>query len=423
MFKFIHAADIHLDSPLKGLERYEGAPDEEIRGATRRALENLVKLAIEREVDFVLIAGDLYDGDWKDHNTGLFFVKQMSRLRKAEIPVIMISGNHDAANKMTKKLRLPDNVELLSYTRPKTAKSNKLHELGVAVHGRSFAKAAEYDNMARDYPERDSGLYNIGLLHTSLAGAEGHEPYAPCTIDELRQKQYDYWALGHVHNREIVSDDPLIVFCGNIQGRHIREMGAKGCYLVSVDEQGKAELDFQPLDVLRWDVCEVPIADAQRAEDVLDSFSTRLSVLNQTHEGMPLAIRVVVTGRSLVHEQLVTDPIGWTNQVRSTALDLTGGNVWVEKVKFQTLAARVSDGTEPVDGPIGELLRYVSELRDNEPQLKELSVELADLRHKLPNELTSGEDALALDDPNRLREWLDEVQPLLLSRLDGTTET
>ena len=126
-------------------------------------------MAIEREVDFVLIAGDLYDGDWKDHNTGLFFVKQMSRLRKVEIPVIMISGNHDAANKMTKKLRLPDNVELLSHTRPKTAKSNKLHELGVAVHGRSFAKAAEYDNMARDYPERDTGLYNCEPTTTTKA--------------------------------------------------------------------------------------------------------------------------------------------------------------------------------------------------------------------------------------------------------------
>ncbi|MDX1487962.1 MAG: DNA repair exonuclease, partial [Acidiferrobacterales bacterium] len=118
MFKFIHAADIHLDSPLKGLEQYEGAPVEEIRGATRRALENLVDLAIEREVDFVLIAGDLYDGDWKDHNTGLFFVAQMRRLREAGIPVVMISGNHDAANKMTKSLRLPDNVELLSHARP-----------------------------------------------------------------------------------------------------------------------------------------------------------------------------------------------------------------------------------------------------------------------------------------------------------------
>jgi DNA repair protein SbcD/Mre11 len=109
MLRFIHAADIHLDSPLKGLEQYEGAPVDEIRGATRRALENLVDLAIDREVDFLLIAGDLYDGDWKDHNTGLFFVAQMHRLREADIPVVMISGNHDAANKMTRTLRLPDN--------------------------------------------------------------------------------------------------------------------------------------------------------------------------------------------------------------------------------------------------------------------------------------------------------------------------
>ncbi len=182
MFKFIHAADIHLDSPLKGLEQYEGAPVEDIRGATRRALEKLVELAIEREVDFVLIAGDLYDGDWKDHNTGLFFVRQMSYLREANIPVIMINGNHDAANRMTKSLRLPHNVEVLSHTRSQTAKTKKLRELGVAVHGRSFAKAAEYDNLARDYPPKQDGLFNIGLLHTSLAGAEGHEPYAPCTI-------------------------------------------------------------------------------------------------------------------------------------------------------------------------------------------------------------------------------------------------
>ena len=110
--KFIHAAYVHLDSPLRGLERYEGAPVDEIRGATRRALENLFELAIDREVDFVLIAGDLYDGDWKDHNTGLFFVKQAARLHEASIPIYMISGNHDAANRMTRSLRMPDNVTL-----------------------------------------------------------------------------------------------------------------------------------------------------------------------------------------------------------------------------------------------------------------------------------------------------------------------
>jgi DNA repair exonuclease SbcCD nuclease subunit len=118
MIRFLHAADIHLDSPLTGLERYEGAPVEELRGATRRALENLVELAIERELDFVLIAGDLYDGDWKDHNTGLFFVDRMNRLREAAIPVVIISGNHDAANRMTRSLRRPDTWNCSATSEP-----------------------------------------------------------------------------------------------------------------------------------------------------------------------------------------------------------------------------------------------------------------------------------------------------------------
>lgn len=422
MFKFIHAADIHLDSPLKGLERYEGAPVDEIRGATRRALENLVELAIEGNVDFVLLAGDLYDGDWKDHNTGLFFVSQMSRLREANIPVIIVNGNHDAANRMTKSLRLPDNVELLSHTRPQTATTKQLRELGVAVHGRSFAKAAEYDNLARDYPEKQSGLFNIGLLHTSLAGAEGHEPYAPCTLDELRRKQYDYWALGHVHNREILCHDPPVVFCGNSQGRHIREPEAKGCYLVTVDERGNTKLDFQPLDVFRWTLCEVDASGAQHVDDVPELFAGELAKLTRQHPELPLAVRVVVTGRSQAHKQLVAEPLAWTNHIRATALDVARGSVWVEKVKFRTAATHNLNEAARVDGPLGELLRYFNELSDDDRQLSELSQELADLRRKLPDELTRGEDSLALDDPDRLREWLREVQPLLIGRLAEAIE-
>jgi len=417
VFKFIHTADIHLDSPLRGLERYEGAPVDEVRGATRRALENLIDLAGEQEVDFVVIAGDLYDGDWKDHNTGLFFVSQMSRLREAGIPVIVISGNHDAANKMTKSLPLPDNVAWLSHKRPQTANIKKLHELGVAVHGRSFGRAAEYDNLARDYPERQSGLFNIGLLHTSLSGAEGHEPYAPCDIDELRRKQYDYWALGHIHNRYVKNNDPPIAYCGNIQGRHIRETDAKGCYVVTVDDGGDIEMHFHALDVFRWGVCQVGVGGAQRTEDVLERFSSELSKLTRKHADMPLAVRVVVTGRSRVHERLVANPVAWTSDIRATALDITNGSVWIEKVKFQTSPTRDLDSATWTDGPIGELLRYVRELRDNEALLLEVSEDIGDLSRKLPVELTTGADALVLDDPDRLREWLDEVQPLLLSRL------
>jgi len=417
MIRFIHAADIHLDSPLKGLEQYEGAPVDEIRGATRRALERLVELAIDREVDFVLIAGDLYDGDWKDHNTGLFFVGQMHRLRDAQIPVVIIGGNHDAANKMTRSLRLPDSVELLTHTRPSTAKSKRLAELGVAVHGQSFGKAAEYENLVPSYPAMQPGVFNIGVLHTSLAGADGHEPYAPCTLDELRHKSYDYWALGHVHTRRVVCEDPPIVFPGNIQGRHIREPGAKGCYVVEADDQGRCHLEFQPLDVFRWMTCAIDATGVTRPDDILDRFSSSLDRLIQEHSGLPLAVRVEVAGRTDAHQALRSDPVRWTNELRALALGVPNSNVWVEKIRWRTASTRDLTGAFDASGPIGTLMSYLAELRDDEFALGELVQVLDDLRAKLPDELRHGEEALCLNDPLQVRQWLEEVQPLLMSRL------
>src|SRR5262245_55175034 len=154
MFQFLHAADIHLDSPLKGLERYEGAPVERTRNATRKALSNLVQLAIDREVAFVVIAGDLYDGDWRDYQSGLFFAGQMSRLKEADIPVVIIAGNHDAANKMTKDLRLPDNVKRLGHKKPETT---RLDGCQVAIHGQSFATPAVHEDLAITYPSAERG--------------------------------------------------------------------------------------------------------------------------------------------------------------------------------------------------------------------------------------------------------------------------
>ena len=248
MFKFIHAADIHLDSPLRGLEQYEGAPVQEIRDAARRALANLVDLAIDQEVAFVLIAGDLYDGDWRDYNTGLYFVDQVRRLREANIPLYLISGNHDAANRMTRTLRMPDNVTFFSADAPETA---LIPELDVAIHGQSFATAAVYEDLSEGYPVAKSGYFNVGVLHTCASGREGHDRYAPCSLEGLKAKGYDYWALGHIHIREILSEQPIIAFSGNIQGRHIKETGAKGCLLVTVNDDQSMQADFRALDCKR----------------------------------------------------------------------------------------------------------------------------------------------------------------------------
>jgi DNA repair exonuclease SbcCD nuclease subunit len=419
MLRFLHAADVHLDSPLRGLEAYEGAPVDEIRGATRRALESLVDVAIHHNVDFVLIAGDIYDGDWKDHNTGLFFVAQMSRLREAGIPVVMISGNHDAANKMTRSLRLPENVELLGHAKPTTADSTLLRQLGVAVHGQSFGSPAEFSNLATSYPLRKSGMFNVGLLHTSLDGADGHEPYAPCTLEHLRQKEYDYWALGHVHTRQVCCEDPPVVFPGNVQGRHIREAGAKGCYLVTADERGQCELQFIPLDVFRWEVCTLDVSEAERPHDVLDRFSLQLKQLAQQHAGLPLAVRVEIAGATKVHSSLCSDPVRWTNELRAIALDQTHQGLWIEKVKWRTTPKRdASDGSDD-SGPIGTLRDYLTELRGDDAQLEAIAGSLHDLQRKLPEELLRGDDALRFDDHSQLRQWLDDVEELLLSRLRG----
>jgi predicted phosphodiesterase len=199
------------------LEAHEGAPVELLRGATRRALENLVELALAEQVAFIVIAGDVYDRDWKDYSTGLFFRRQMTRLREARIPVYLIHGNHDAASIISRKLNLPDNVHEFSN---RCAQSHPVEGHPVVIHGRSFPNRAVEENLAREYPPAVPGKFNLGLLHTSLNGPCGHDTYAPCAEQDLREKGYHYWALGHVHQPQIISEDPYIVFAGNCQGRH-----------------------------------------------------------------------------------------------------------------------------------------------------------------------------------------------------------
>jgi len=415
MFKFIHAADIHLDSSLRGLSQYEGAPVEAIRQAARRALENLVQLAIDEEVGFVLIAGDLYDGDWKDYRTGLYFVAQMTRLREAKIPVYLITGNHDAANKMTKALRLPETVRMLSSKKPETV---HLADYNVAIHGQGFATMSVMDDLSEAYPPADSSCLNIGLLHTSATGREGHERYAPCTIEGLRAKRYDYWALGHVHKREILhEEDPLIVFPGNIQGRHIRECGPKGCMLVTVDDRNQPKVQMRPLDVLRWETCKVAPCEAQNGDDMVQCFAAQLSSMVEACDDRFLALRVEISGPCPAHKKIAAAQQHWTNEIRSAAIQLGSGNIWIEKVKIQTLLPQLSDQTELREGPLGELIQFVEELCVDEARLEKLGEELADLKKKLPAELKEGPEKLDLDSPAAMRHFLDNVKDLLIDRL------
>lgn len=414
MFRFLHAADIHLDSPLRGLELPPGAPLEQIRGAGRRAFENLVSLALDEDVSFLLLAGDLYDGDWRDFNTGLFFNRQMARLKEHGIPVIAISGNHDAASQITKSLHPPDNVRFLATRKPETC---HLKELQVAIHGQGFATRAVTDNLAAAYPQAIAGCFNIGLLHTALTGREGHEPYAPGTVAHLCARGYQYWALGHVHQREVVLTDPWIVFPGTIQGRHIREQGARGCTLVTVADGQVSRVEHRDLDVLRWVLCRIDLTGCGTVEELYAPLHQALHDALESGDGRPVIARVELTGATAVHQRLQRETDRWANEVVSMAANLGGAGLWIEKVTFRTresldLALLMAD-----DSPVGGLLRMISGLQAGTERLADLDPEIGGFLAKLPAEIRTGSDPFQPDDEQQWAEICADVRDLLTARL------
>ena len=333
MFKFIHAADPHLDSPLHGLSSHPGAPTEALRNATRRAFANLVQLAINERVDFIVLAGDLYDGDWRDYGPGIFFTQQMALLKKAGIPVYLIAGNHDAESIITRRLPSLTNVHWFSTRKPE---SMEVPGLPVVIHGQGFPDRSVPENLSLAYPEAVPGKFNLGLLHTSLQGRAGHDTYAPCSVEDLLSKHYDYWALGHIHQPEVLHTQPFISFAGNLQGRHIRETGPRGCNLVTVAENHALTVEFRPLDVIRWELIVVDIAGLTDESSVLERFGQALESALQASDERMIAARIHFSGATALHGTLHRQADDWYHQCLARTLEITADGLWLEQVKFAT---------------------------------------------------------------------------------------
>ena len=362
----------------------------------------------------VLLAGDLFDGDWRDYSTGLYFAAQMSRLRQAGIVVALVRGNHDAASQLTRHLSLPDNVHELPSRKPATV---VFEELGIAVHGQSFATRRVTADLAKDYPAPVPELLNIGLLHTSLTGRPEHEPYAPCSLETLVERGYDYWALGHVHAREVVCRDPWVVFPGNLQGRHAREAGDKGATLIAVEDGRVLDVEHRPLDVVRFCVCEVDVGELQTAEDVVDRVREQLQQQAEAAEERVVAARIRVVGQSSAHGPLSRDPERWVAELRAAANAVASTHVWVEKIELHTRAPMDPVQLRACDDALGHLLSSLAEVERGGQALQGLQDELDGLRRKLPAEAREGPDGVRLDDPEYIAQALEHVEQQLLARL------
>ena len=413
MFKFMHAADIHLDSPLLNLDQYDGAPVDVFRNATRSAFDNMIDLAIDEQVQFVLIAGDLYDGDCRDSSTPLHFRRQMVRLQEHNIRAFIIQGNHDAGVRKAFSFELPDNVKLFSTRKPETV---KLQELQVAIHGQGFAERDVHEDLSANYPQPDPSCFNLGMLHTSCGHYEQHTSYAPSTIRGLTDKGYQYWALGHIHKREVLAQGRCwIVYSGNTQGRHIRETGAKGCEIVTVDHGEVVHVQQRPIDVVRWEQVAVDASDCESTEEMIEKVRREIDTVSTEAEGRPLAVRVHISGETAAHSELIRHADHWDRSIRDAIVDRFDELVWVEKIKFQTTSPGKTD--QESSEAIRQLLEGIDELQETQLAIDEIRPEIDQLLRLIPTDPRIENENFDFTNDTQRTEITHDVKELLMSRL------
>jgi DNA repair protein SbcD/Mre11 len=406
-FTFLHAADLHLGSPFTGLALRDETLAQRFAKASRDAFSNLISRAIEERVSFVVIAGDIYDGEWKDTSIGLFFNREVARLDRSGIRVFVLKGNHDAESVVTRAISLPGNVFQFP-TKPKTV---RIEELEVALHGRSFSDRAMTENIVLDYPDPVPGWFNIGVLHTSCEGRPGHANYAPCTVSQLKSLGYQYWALGHVHEYEELGWDPWIVFPGNLQGRSIRECGPKGAVLVDVDDGRVTAVRRLFVDQARWAVVAVNLDGIVEGAEALRKIEDEIRPATEQAEGRLLAVRVQLTGASALHHALKADPQSFSDEVQAAA-DRCREDVWVESLRIEIAETPVhtSSGASidslDLDAALTPLL--------SDPALRKSAADLiAEITAKLPRGISTNDLPLA----DELDGILQDARSLVLGRV------
>lgn len=303
--RFIHAADLHLDSPFKGIGEVSPGLRDTLQGSTFEAFRRIVDRAIQAKADFVVFAGDLYDGRDRSLRALVEFRRQMERLAEHRIPAFVVHGNHDPLNGWGSEFRLPENV----ITFDGSVESHPVLRNGdevARVTGVSYTRERVTDNLASAFRREPGALYAVALLHANIGGQAGHADYAPAALDDLLRSGFDYWALGHVHTRAILSTSPAIVYPGNPQGRHVRETGPRGCYQVDVDTHGRARLEFVSTDVIRWDLLEVSIRSLSSFDQLLDRLMAEAKQRSMSSSGV-MVVRCTITGNGPLHRDLQRD--------------------------------------------------------------------------------------------------------------------
>jgi exonuclease SbcD len=398
-FRMVHIADLHLDSPLRSMALRDPALAELIGASARRALSATVDLCLSRNADALLIAGDLYDGGQTSMKTAGFLAAELHRVAEAGVRVFIIRGNHDAASRITRELTMPDGVHVFKAKPGTVTLPGAADGRDVAIHGISFKDPHAPESLLPRYPAPIAGAINIGMMHTSLGGAEGHDLYAPVSLGDLIAHGYDYWALGHIHKRQVHSARPAVVMPGIPQGRDMGEVGAGAATLAEIDADGTVRLTAHrvaEVEMIRLD------ADMSGAEDWDAAGAAMEAALRAARDGSDtphLVARLRLTGAGAMTWALRRDPDRAAEEARGRAARLDG--TWLEKLEIDCTAPVSAGGGGPIDAFADLISGDIAHAADFRADAREMARDLLtrlpkDLRDRMLGADQAAEDA-ALD--------------------------
>jgi DNA repair exonuclease SbcCD nuclease subunit len=359
--RFVHAADLHLDSPFTGLQAINTDIGKALQESTFRAFSRIVDLCIKEQVDFLLIAGDVYDGADRSVKAQIRFRDALSRLGEAGIQSYVIHGNHDPLDGWRAKLDFHpfvhifgDKLERVSHEKDGVALA--------AIYGMSYPTREVHENLALAYQKQLGDPFAIGLLHANVGNDAGHESYASCTLNDLVRANLDYWALGHIHKREVLhAQAPTIVYPGNPQGRHPGEMGEHGCMRVTVGADGHTDVTFVDTDDIRWIEKDISIDGLESVQDLLDVIEEQIGIRQE--EGKNLVCRLRLVGRGFLHRSLREDRLSDMEEVLRETLSQAKPFVWIDRIEDATRPDIDIESRRQGQDFVGDFLRIVEDHR------------------------------------------------------------
>lgn len=380
-FKFVRTADLHLDSPFVGISRLDDSVANRLREATFHTFERMLDICIDQRVDFLLIAGDVYNSRDRSLRAQIRFRDGLARLSDAGISAFVVHGNHDPLDSWSASLRWPERVHIFGGREVERVVVGENGDVFAQIYGISYPTRDVRRNLAREFRRVDDGPFAIGLLHCNLGDSTGHEPYAPCTVEDLVSVGMDYWALGHVHDRAIVCPEgPAIAYPGNPQGCNVREQKARGCYLVQVDTEGHPSIDFVAVDTIRWFWESVSIEQASSEEELIDTVENLCAVVQDQADNRPALCRVTLEGRSPMHRKLMQS--GFVDDLVRVIRESEGDrdpSVWLERIEVDTRPVVDVEARRSGQDFLSDLLALIREYRDDPTLLSSLRSELVPL--------------------------------------------